>query len=161
MTVATHRPPPPLHATAHPGLHACLHGRAGILGTVTPTRRSAHTHASDLTFDEHVVVMAELFDLLSGPTRLRLLLQLREANEACVSDLAAGVATSESAISHALRLLRAAGLVASERRGRHIYYRLADEHARVVLDATLAHLRTVHTRSAAGRSRARRRPSVA
>jgi ArsR family transcriptional regulator, lead/cadmium/zinc/bismuth-responsive transcriptional repressor len=105
--------------------------------------------------------MAGLFDLLSDPTRLRLLLELRGRDEACVSDLAEVSGATESSVSHALRLLRTARLVASERRGRQIFYRLADEHARVVLDATLTHLRTAHAPSAAGRSRARRRPSVA
>jgi DNA-binding transcriptional ArsR family regulator len=105
--------------------------------------------------------MADLFDLLSDPTRLRLLLTLREHDEACVSDLAGVTNTTESAVSHALRLLRTAGLVDAERRGRHIYYRLADEHARVVLDATLTHLRDAHRASHAAQVRSRRRPSVA
>jgi len=85
--------------------------------------------------DEHVVVMAELFGVLSDPTRLRILLQLRAHDEACVSDLAAWTDVNESAVSHALRLMRAHGVVRSERRGRWIYYALADEHARVVIDA--------------------------
>ncbi len=128
---------------------------------IGPTpRRPTHTHRRDLTLDEHVGVMADLFDLLSDPTRLRLLLELREQDEACVSELAGVTDTSESAVSHALRLMRAAGLVATERRGRHIYYRLADEHARVVLDATITHLRDAHAGSAKP-TRRRARPSVA
>ena len=94
--------------------------------------------------DEHVGVMAELFDALSDPTRLRLLMQLRTHTDACVTDLAAWTNANESAVSHALRLLRAHGIVESERRGRWIFYSLADEHARVVLDATVAHLETDH-----------------
>ncbi len=105
--------------------------------------------------------MAEMFDLLSDPTRLRLLLQLRETDEACVSDLAEVTDTTESAVSHALRLLRTAGIVATERRGRRIFYRLSDEHARVVLDATLDHLRVAHAASARGRRRTRSGRSVA
>jgi DNA-binding transcriptional ArsR family regulator len=113
-----------------------------------------------VSLDEHVAVMADLFDLLSDPTRLRLLLELRERDDACVSDLAGVTDATESAVSHALRLLRTAGLIAAERRGRHIYYRLADEHARVVLDATLAHLRTAHTTSTSRHAAARRRLPV-
>lgn len=88
--------------------------------------------------------MAELFDMLSDPTRLRILMQLRAHDEACVSDLAEWTDTDESAVSHALRLLRAYRIVESERRGRWMFYTLADEHARVVLDATLAHLESDH-----------------
>jgi DNA-binding transcriptional ArsR family regulator len=125
-----------------------------------PSRRPAHTHRRDITLDEHVGVMADLFDLLSDPTRLRLLLELRERDEVCVSELAGVTDTTESAVSHALRLLRTAGIVAPERRGRRVYYRLADEHARIVLDATLAHLHAAHLVSTR-QPRARRRPSVA
>ncbi len=84
--------------------------------------------------------MAELFDMLSDPTRLRLLVQLRVNDAACVSDLALLTGTSESAVSHALRLLRAHGIVDSERRGRRIFYTLADPRARVVIDAAIPHL---------------------
>ncbi len=108
------------------------------------TKTTRHRHHPEVTADEHVVVMADLFDMLSDPTRLRILLQLRAHDEACVSDLAAWTGTSESAVSHALRLLRAHGIVESERSGRWIFYTLADEHARVVLDATIAHLETDH-----------------
>ena len=97
-----------------------------------------------MSVNEHVVVMAELFDMLSDPTRLRILMHLRAQDEACVSDLAAETDTNESTVSHALRLLRAHGIVESERRGRWIYYTLADEHARIVLDATIGHLEADH-----------------
>lgn len=160
MTVATHRPPPPMMCE-RTDRKAYLHICSGILDIVPTSRRPAHTHRRELTLDEHVAVMADLFDLLSDPTRLRLLLELRERAEACVSDLAGVTDTTESAVSHALRLLRTAGLVAAERRGRHIYYRLADEHARVVLDATLTHFRTAHDTAPGRRSRSRPRPSVA
>jgi len=88
--------------------------------------------------------MAELFDMLSDPTRLGILMQLRAHDQACVTDLAMWTGTNESAVSHALRLLRAHGIVDSERRGRWIFYRLADGHARVVLDATVTHLDSEH-----------------
>jgi DNA-binding transcriptional ArsR family regulator len=108
-------------------------------------RTTKHRHYKEVTVDEHVVDMAELFDMLSDPTRLRILMQLRAHDEACVSDLAAWTNTNESAVSHALRLLRSNDIVESERRGRWIFYTLADEHARVVLDATIAHLESDHT----------------
>jgi DNA-binding transcriptional ArsR family regulator len=110
----------------------------------TGARTTQHRHREGLTIEEHVVVMAELFDMLSDPTRLRILLHLRAHDEACVSDLADWTDTNESAVSHALRLLRAHGIVEPDRRGRRIFYSLADEHAHVVLDATIAHLEADH-----------------
>ena len=88
--------------------------------------------------------MADLFGMLADRSRLRLLIQLAERGEACVGDLAAGAHISESAVSHALRLLRAHGIVETRRDGRFVFYSLADEHVRVLLDATLTHLDTQH-----------------
>ena len=84
--------------------------------------------------------IAELFRLLSDPTRVRLLYALLEAGELCVCDLAAASGTPESATSHALRLLRTAGVVRNRRSGRVVYYRLDDAHVRMLLDVTGAHL---------------------
>ncbi|MGO9875698.1 MAG: ArsR/SmtB family transcription factor [Acidimicrobiia bacterium] len=107
---------------------------------MSPIRTRRRQHGLEVSAGEQIVVMAELFDMLSDPTRLRLLVQLRVNDAACVSDLALLTGTSESAVSHALRLLRAHGIVDSERRGRRIFYTLADPRARVVIDAAIPHL---------------------
>jgi ArsR family transcriptional regulator, lead/cadmium/zinc/bismuth-responsive transcriptional repressor len=87
--------------------------------------------------------LAEVFALLGEPGRLRLLTSLLEAGELCVCDLAAATGLRESAVSHALRLLRAHRVVTVSRRGRMAYYRLDDAHVRVLLDLGLTH--TQHT----------------
>ena len=81
--------------------------------------------------------------MLSDPGRLRLLMSLLEAGELCVCDLAASSGLTESAVSHALRLLRAHRVVSVSRRGRMTYYRLDDAHVRMLLDLGLTH--TEHT----------------
>ena len=85
--------------------------------------------------------LAEVFKLLGDPTRTRLLYALLEAGELCVCDLAETVKVPESSVSHALRLLRTAGIVRNRRAGRMIYYSLADAHVRLLLDLSLEHLR--------------------
>lgn len=75
--------------------------------------------------------LAELFKLLGDPTRLRILYALVEAGELCVCDLAAVVDAPESSVSHALRLLRMAGVVCASRRGRMAYYAIDDHHVAV------------------------------
>jgi DNA-binding transcriptional ArsR family regulator len=82
---------------------------------------------------------AEVFGLLSDPGRLRLLVALLDG-ELCVCDLAAVSGMSESAASHALRLLRAHRVVEVRRSGRMAYYRLADAHVRMLLDLAMAHI---------------------
>ena len=111
---------------------------------VAAVRTSVHRHARDTTPGEHLNLMADLFGTLADPTRLRIVMCLRDHDEVCVRDLAAWVGTSESAASHALRLLRAYGIVETRREGRWIFYALVDEHVRVLLDATAEHLDRAH-----------------
>jgi ArsR family transcriptional regulator, lead/cadmium/zinc/bismuth-responsive transcriptional repressor len=92
--------------------------------------------------EEDLVDTADVFGLLSDPRRLRLLLALLDG-ELCVCDLAAVTGMSESATSHALRLLRAHRVVSTRRDGRMVYYRLDDAHVRMLLDLAVAH--TEHT----------------
>lgn len=84
--------------------------------------------------------LAVVFGLLSDPSRVRILAVLLEAGELCVCDLAAACGSSESAVSHALRLLRANRVVRVRRSGRRAYYSLADSHVRLLLDVALEHL---------------------
>lgn len=93
--------------------------------------------------DHDIAELADVFSLLGDPGRLRLLTSLLEAGELCVCDLAATTGMSESAVSHALRLLRAHRVVSVSRRGRMAYYRLDDAHVRMLLDLGLTH--TGHT----------------
>jgi DNA-binding transcriptional ArsR family regulator len=88
--------------------------------------------------DEDLEDTAEVFGLLADPGRLRLLVALQDG-ELRVSDLAAIAGMSESATSHALRLLRAHRVVSVRRVGRMAYYSLEDRHVRMLLDVALAH----------------------
>lgn len=90
---------------------------------------------------EEAASITELFRLLGDPTRVRLLYALVEAGELCVCDLAAVLGVPETSTSHALRLLRTAGVVRSRRAGRMVYYSLHDAHVRLLLDVSAEHLR--------------------
>jgi DNA-binding transcriptional ArsR family regulator len=89
---------------------------------------------------ETVEELAEVFGLLSDPGRLRVITALLQGGEMCVCDIAAAVGNSESAVSHALRLLRAHRVVRVRRSGRMAYYRLDDSHVRMLLDMALVHI---------------------
>ncbi len=94
--------------------------------------------------ESEVNSLAALFKVLADPTRIRILSALA-ATELCVCDLEAVLGMSQSATSHQLALLRSARLVRSRREGKVIYYRLDDDHVRMLLDLGLEH------RSEAGR----------
>ena len=61
---------------------------------------------------------------LGDPTRLTLAAALAEGDELCVCDLAWVLERAENLVSHHLRQLRSAGLVASRRQGKMVIYRL-------------------------------------
>lgn len=88
--------------------------------------------------EDSVAGLADVFGLLADPGRLRLLTALL-GGETCVCDLAAATGLSESAVSHALRLLRAHRVVRVRRSGRRAYYHLDDAHVRLLLDLALTH----------------------
>jgi DNA-binding transcriptional ArsR family regulator len=86
-----------------------------------------------------VDAIADVFKLLGDPTRVRLVDALTHG-ERCVCDLAALVGLSESAVSHQLRLLRAARLVRVRRAGRLAFYSLDDHHVVGLVDDTRKHV---------------------
>jgi len=47
--------------------------------------------------------------------------------EACVCDISVGIEVTQPTVSHHLKVLRNAGLLASERRGSWVYYRVIPE----------------------------------
>lgn len=73
--------------------------------------------------------IADLFGVLSDPTRVRLLYALTR-EELCVCDLARVVARSVAATSHQLQLLRRMRLVQYRMAGKLAYYRLDDSRVR-------------------------------
>lgn len=83
--------------------------------------------------------LAALFKLFGDPTRVRILHAL-EARELCVCDLAAVLEMTKSAVSHQLKSLRMSNLVTSRREGQVVYYSLADEHVKEILDIGFTHI---------------------
>ena len=89
--------------------------------------------------DDFLFNLAEFFKVFGDSTRVRILCALHHS-ELCVCDLSALLSMSQSAISHQLRVLRAARLVKSRREGKVIYYTLMDEHVKQILDVGTEHL---------------------
>ena len=68
-----------------------------------------------------------VFDALADPNRRALLDALAERPTATPTELAADLPVTRQAVSKHLAALEAAGLVASERRGRETHYRLTPQ----------------------------------
>lgn len=83
--------------------------------------------------------LAELFKVFGDSTRIRILYVLFEA-EVCVCDLAQALNMTQSAISHQLKILKQNRLVKSRREGKSIFYSLADDHVRTIIDQGREHI---------------------
>lgn len=94
--------------------------------------------AGVLDADAAATVAATL-QALATPSRLLILTRLRQG-PCPVGELADAVGMEQSAVSHQLRLLRALGLVAGTRSGRHIVYQLFDNHVAQLLDEAIYHI---------------------
>ncbi len=94
----------------------------------------------DRADDEEVTYLADLFQMLASPTRLRMVEALA-GRELCVCDLSAVVGVSESAVSHHLRQLRQMHVVRYRKEGRMAYYRLDDAHIQALFQTGLEHVR--------------------
>ena len=89
--------------------------------------------------EDELIEMAELFKMFGDSTRIKILSVLF-AGEKCVQEITDATGSSQSAVSHQLRLLKQARLVRSRRNGRQICYSLADEHVKTILGMAKVHL---------------------
>ena len=91
-----------------------------------------------LVDDAGVERASRLFRAIGDPARLRLLSRLAQG-EMCVTELAVIEKESVSTISQRPRVLRSEDLIIRRRRGKHIDYGLADQHAMDLMFNALAH----------------------
>lgn len=89
--------------------------------------------------DEEVYELAELFKMLSDSTRVKILYSILD-DEMCVCDIAELVGTSQSAVSHQLRVLKQARLVKYRRHGKAVMYSVSDEHVATILSMGMEHI---------------------
>ena len=84
--------------------------------------------------------IAELFKVFADSTRMKIIYALME-EELCVCDIANIVQTTQSAISHQLRVLKQAKLVKFRKDGKTVYYSLSDEHVEMIFNMALEHIK--------------------
>lgn len=88
---------------------------------------------------EEYIQLASLFKMFGDGTRVRILHAL-EQSEMCVCDLACLLGLTKSAVSHQLKALRLANLVKFRREGQIVFYSLADDHVKLIIDMGLEHI---------------------
>lgn len=82
-----------------------------------------------------------LFSALADSTRLSILNMLAiSENEVCVCDITSNFPLGQPTISHHLRILREAGLVSGDKRGKWVYYSLVQSRvaeAKAILEKAI------------------------
>lgn len=89
--------------------------------------------------EEELFDLAELFKIFGDSTRIRILYVLFES-DMCVCGIAELLGMTQSAISHQLQVLKKSKLVRYRREGKTIFYSLADDHVRAILDQGMEHV---------------------
>lgn len=101
---------------------------------------AVHAALRERAAEDELAHLADIFQILSSPTRLRIVEALAR-RELCVCDLSAIVGVSASAVSHHLRHLRQTRIVRFRKEGRMAYYRLDDDHVEALFRTGLEHVR--------------------
>ncbi len=78
--------------------------------------------------------VAAVMKALANPRRLLILCKLAEVGAASVNTLAAAISLSQSAVSQHLAVMRDEGLIAFDRDGQTLNYRIADPRIVALLD---------------------------
>ena len=89
--------------------------------------------------EEILYDLAELYKVFGDTTRIKILYVLFES-EMCVCDIAQLLNMSQSAISHQLRVLKQSQLVKFRREGKTVFYSLADDHVRTIINQGMEHI---------------------
>ena len=100
---------------------------------------AASARATSRLSADQVTELADMFQLMSDPSRLRIILECLHTPTS-VGDMAAALDLSTSLVSHHLRLLRAGRLIQAERKGTRVFYLITDDHIRRVLSNMASHV---------------------
>ena len=83
--------------------------------------------------------LADFFKIFGDSTRISILYAI-DGDPMCVCDIAELLGMTKSAVSHQLKILRTARLVTYRKSGKNVYYSLADDHVRDIIEKALEHI---------------------
>ena len=89
--------------------------------------------------DDQVIDLSELFKIFGDSTRIKIINCLLE-KELCVSEIAELTSSTQSAISHQLRILKQSKLVKYRKEGQSTIYSLADDHVEKIFRVGVEHI---------------------
>ena len=99
--------------------------------------RQKREHMPDV---ETLYDLSDFFKIFGDSTRLSILFAI-DGEPLCVCDIADLLGMTKSAVSHQLRILRESDLITYRRAGKNVFYSLADDHVRDIIEKALEHIR--------------------
>ena len=84
--------------------------------------------------------LSDFFKILGDSTRISILFAIDD-EPMCVCDIADLLGMTKSAVSHQLKILRQSDLVTYRKSGKNVYYTLADDHVRDIIEKALEHIK--------------------
>ncbi|MDK2965764.1 metalloregulator ArsR/SmtB family transcription factor [Hydrogenoanaerobacterium sp.] len=95
---------------------------------------------ADMPHNRDFNALANLYKMFSDDTRIKILWALSR-HEMCAGDIAVLLDMTKSAISHHMKSLKLTNLVRYDKRGREVYYQLADDHVKDIFYKGFEHIR--------------------
>lgn len=92
--------------------------------------------------DETLMKLEDFYGLFSSVSKLKIIWALYKG-EMCVIELAKLIGKTKSAVSHQLKYLKEQNLIVSEKVGKEVFYKLADEHITQIFEIALEHISEV------------------
>lgn len=84
--------------------------------------------------------LADFFKIFGDSTRMSILFAI-DGGAMCVCDISELLGMTKSAVSHQLKILRQSDLVTYKKQGKNVYYSLADDHVRDIIEKALEHIK--------------------
>ena len=89
--------------------------------------------------EETLYELSDFFKILGDSTRINILFAC-DGEPICVCDIAEILGMTKSAVSHQLKILRQSDLVRYKKVGKNVFYTLADDHVRDIIEKALDHI---------------------
>ena len=84
--------------------------------------------------------LADFFKIFGDSTRMSILFAI-DGEPLCVCDIAELLGMTKSAVSHQLKILRQSDLITYRKSGKNVFYTLADDHVRDIIEKALEHIK--------------------
>ena len=84
--------------------------------------------------------LSDFFKIFGDSTRMSILFAI-DGEPMCVCDIAATLGMTKSAVSHQLKILRQSDLITYRKSGKNVFYTLADDHVRDIIEKALEHIK--------------------